>query len=233
VEIGGQLHADFFGAPFGEHYQALLVALSEPQTSSRLASLWLRGPDEGANGTQNWDLCPLVDRVRHFSALREFRVQLTQPADHNRSIIASSYDEGGVLSRLLAKAPVLRNLTVPSAPSAEFFQVGERPIQHLSVDAGFDHQNFILNLSASSCFPELRHLEFGEYNETYMEECEQHCTPLAHYQALFASPAFKNVRLFVWRNPYASEAEVAALQSLRPDLSLLVIRTSAKFVRAC
>jgi hypothetical protein len=229
--VAGRLHLDFFGGPFDEPFQEVLAAVVTPDVATVLASLTLRGPDEGANGTRNWDLSPLASSGAGFPQLRAVSIAQTQPADHNRSIVAADYEEGSVLARLLARAPALESLVTPSAPDADFFRVGERPLQFLSVDAGYDTQGFIRNLAQSSCFPGLRCLEFGEYNETYMEDYAVRCTPFADYQELFGAATFRPVRRFVWRNPACSAAEVGRLKALRPDLQLLVVRTSATYVK--
>src|SRR5262249_45937067 len=156
--------------PFGGAYQEALAAVVSPEVSPVIRSLTFRGPDEGSNGTRNWDLSPLTEGEAVFPQLRSVSIEQTKPADHNRTIVASDYAEDGALARLLAKAPGLESLVTPSAPNPEFFQVGERPLTFLSVDAGYDHQDFIRGLARSSCFPGLRSLEFGEYNETYMDD---------------------------------------------------------------
>jgi hypothetical protein len=228
--VAGRVHLDFFGGPFGEAYQEVLAAVVSPEVSPVIRSLAIRGPDEGANGTRNWDFSPLAHSGAVFPQLRSVLIEQTKPADHNRTIVAAGYDEDGVLARLLAKAPDLESLVTPSAPSAEFFQVGERPLTFLSVDAGYDHQGFIRALAGSSCFPCLRCLEFGEYNETYMDDYAARCTPIDDYRELFTSAAFKPVGRFVWRNPAGPAEDIAKLRAHRPDLQLLVVRTSAEYV---
>jgi hypothetical protein len=221
---------DFYGDAFGESYTDLLTTLALPEVARRIRSVILRGPDEGANGTRNWDLEPLLATDATFDRLETFAVQQNEPGDHNRTIVGRDYDEDGVLGRLLAKAETLRELTVPSAPGANFFETGPRPIRFLNVDAGYATQSFIRNLASSSAFHDLSSLEWGEYNETYIDEFRASCTPLEDYRTLFASKAFRSVKLFVWRNPVCSPGEIAELKKLRVDLQLLVVRTSADYV---
>ena len=57
---------------------------------------------------------------------------------------------------------------------------------------------------ASSAFRDLSSLEWGEYNETYVDDFRANCTPLEEYRTLFSSEAFRNVKRFVWRNPVCS-----------------------------
>jgi hypothetical protein len=229
--VADELHIDYYGTPFDEPLQDVLAAVITSDVSAVLASLTLRGPDEGANGTRNWDLSILAESDVVFPKLREVSIEQTKPADHNRPVVAADYDEEGVLGRLLAQAPALESLVTPSAPNASFFQAGQRPLKYLNVDAGYDTQGFIGNLARSSCFRGLRCVEFGEYNETYMEDYAGQCTPISDYQELFSSESFKQVRRFVWRNPVCSAAEIASLKALRPDLQLLIVRTSAEYLQ--
>ena len=202
--------------------------LANPAVAPFLASLRLQGPDEGVNGTRNWDLDSLVNGPCGFPRLRYFEIEQNKPGDHNQIIVASSYDEEGVLAELLERAPTLEYIVTPSAPSGEFFRVGERLLRYLNVDAGYDTQGFIGNLSRSSCFPGLRVLEFGEY---CLEGFASRCTPVLDYQELFASKAFAGVRHFVWRNPACSDTEIGELRAARKDIGILVVRTSAVYVR--
>ena len=230
TEIAGLFDLDFYGDSFGESYVDLLGAIARSEVAAKVRAISLRGPDEGTNGTRNWDLEPLLAGGAAFPRLETFAVQQNSPGDHNRTVIGESYDEEGVLGRLLAKAPSLRELTVPSAPAPNFFEVGPRPLRFLSVDAGYDTQAFIRNLARTSVFRHLTHFEWGEFNETYLDDFPSGCTSLEGYRALLVSPAFSNVGLFVWRNPVLSADEIRTLKQLRPDLGLLVIRSTAEYV---
>lgn len=230
TQIGDVFHLDFYGDCFEEGYEDLLNTLANPDIAACARSLNLRGPDEGANGTKNWDIEPLLATETSFSELETLAIQLNQPADHNRSVVAADYEEDGVLARLLAKAPRLQELTVPSAPNRAFFEAGHHPLRFLSVDAGYDTQNFISHLAGSTCFFELRTFEWGEYHETYMDDYLTRCTSLDDYRELFQSEAFGSVTRFVWRNPVCTEEQIRELKALKPDLQLLVVRYSDKYV---
>jgi hypothetical protein len=231
TKVGNRAHLDFYGDPYGESFSDLLAALVDASVANCVASVDLRGPDEGANGTRNWDLTAIAESGVSFPELRRLCVEQTKPADHNRTIVARDYDEDGVLAKILAKAPALEVLVTPSAPNADFFQVGQCAIQYLSVDTGYDHQGFIANLARSSCFPKLRSFEFGECNETYMEDFSAHLTPFADYRDLFSSLAFAPVKVFQWRNPVCSPKEMAEIRSLKKDCQILVVRWSAEWIR--
>ena len=153
IQTGTSIHCDFYGSRFSDSYCDLLDTLAHIDVAPRIRSLVFRNPDEGTNGTIEWDLSPLVSTSAEFSQLGHFAIQLNQPSDHNRSIIGTQFDENGVLAKLITKSPNIQELIVPSAPNAEFFNIGERPIRYLNVDAGYDPQNFISNLAESACFP--------------------------------------------------------------------------------
>jgi hypothetical protein len=223
---------DFWGDAAGESYGELMEALGSPAVAETLRTLSIRGPDVGANGTRNWDLTALVGKGAPFPRLESVKIQQTAPSDHNKSIVAASYDEEGVLARLLSAAPNLSVLISPSAPNAEFFAPSSRPIGYLDVDAGYDTQNFIRNLARSTCFPELYSVAWGEYNETYMEDFAQQTTPIEDYRELFTSQALARVRAFEWRNPALGDDQIRELRRLRgPDFSLKVVRYSSDFVK--
>ena len=167
-----------------------------------------------------------------YSSLRSLSVEQVGPGDHNTPIVAATYDEDGILGRLLSHAPMLEVLVVPSAPDRTFFERSLHPLRYLNVDAGYNTQGFIGNLADAMCFPHLRTLEFGEFNEMYVDDFPAGCTPFEEYRRLFISPAFRGVQAFVWRNPVVSAAEMAELRSLRPekDLQIQIIEFSSRYL---
>ena len=220
----------FFGTPNEASYLALLDQVSRPDVAPFVRSLSMSGPDEGANGTKNWNLEPLVSKPSTFEQLELLAVQQNAPGDHNRSIVGDMYDENGVIARVVARAPRLRSLQVPSAPDASFFRVELRHLDYLSVDAGYATQDFISNLAQATSMPSLKVLEWGEYCETYQTDWTSLCTPANDYARLFASNVFSRVARFVWRNPVLADEEIAALKGTRRDLQLLVLRGQARYV---
>ena len=233
VEYEGLLHVDFFGTPFDEPYADLCLILRRPDVAESVASIVLRCPDEGANGTCNWDLTDLVESDAAYTALRLLSVRQNAPGDHNRMIVAVDYDEAGILGRFMQKAPILDALITPSAPDASFFSLSDHPLRYLNVDAGYATQDFIGNLANSRSFPWLQGLEFGEYNETDSETFPKRCTAFSDYRRLFLSQAFATVRSFTWRNPTCSPGEIADLRALRPprDLQLKIVRYTTDYIR--
>jgi hypothetical protein len=231
VRCGDLHHVEFYGNPFDEAYSDLCKALSSRETAASVVSLTLRGPDEGANGTREWDLEPLIADDRNFPALHTFHIDLNKPGDHNRTIIGSNYDEGGVIARFASRCPRLASLTVPSAPSSDFFDLNLPDLRFLSVDAGYDPQGFIRNFGRSRGFPNLTCFEWGEYSEDYMDDWQTSCTPFPDYEALVVSSAFRTVNRFVFRQSTLSTQQIKALRSLRPDFQFLLVRFSSEYVR--
>lgn len=231
TKVGNLAHLDFYGDPFGESFGDVINILVEPAIANLVASIDLRGPDEGSNGTRNWDLTAIAESAASFPNLKRLCIEQTKPSDHNRSIVAQTYDEDGVLAKILAKSPAIEVLVTPSAPNSDFFRVGQRAIEYLNVDTGYDNQGFIANLARSTCFPKLRAFEFGEYHETYMEDFSAHLTPFSDYRELFMSPAFAKVKVFQWRNPACSQAELAEIKNLEKSRQILVVRWSAEWLR--
>ncbi len=137
----------------------------------------------------------------------------------------------GVIGRLLAKAPRLQSLTVPSAPSELFFEGSLHPLEQLYVDVGYDHQNFIVNLSQSTRFSDLRVLNYGDYNERYDETHTENRTPFGHYQALFQSHNFLAVKSLILRNSGLTVEQLSALKSLRPDIIFVVGECYGEYFR--
>ncbi len=228
---GGLHHLEFYGTCFGDAYLDLCETLSTPEAAGTILSLSLRGPDEGTNGTKNWDLEPLVSRGVEFPFLQTFSIELNQPADHNRTIVASSYAEDGVIARLASKCPRLSYLTIPSAPSFEFFNAPLASLRFLSIDSGYDTENFLRHFATSNGFPSLRCFEWGEYSEYYMDSWQESCTPFSDYERLFTSTAFSSVARFVLRQPSLTDEQINRLQGLRPDIQFLLVHYSSRYSR--
>ena len=214
AEIQGLLHVEYYGPHWnepGEPFDCLIDLLCDAGAAAGIRSLTFRGPDEGANGTRNWDFTGLLASDVIFPNLTTFCVEPTQPEHHNQTILAEVYEEEGMIGRLLDRMPALESLTVPSAPDCSFFTRPRHPLRRLRVDTGYDHQDFIRNLSASSCFPHLELLDFGDYNQRYMEDYMDRCTRFEDYRELARSRGFESVRLFILRNASLSAEQWSEL----------------------
>ncbi|GAA0769319.1 hypothetical protein LRH25_02840 [Ideonella azotifigens] len=233
AEQVGRLHVHFHGSPMEATYFRLCRALREPGTAGRVASIVLNGPDEGANGVCNWRLDELLDGSTTFPELKLFSIAQSAPGDHNHRIVATGYEEDGALGRLLCKAPALEALIAPSAPNASFFEHAGHPLRRLDLDAGLATEDFIGNLADSKAFSGLKHLAFGEFNQTYLKDFRERRTPLEDYRRLFTSAAFSTVASFTWRNPPCAPGDVEALRALLPRrFTFKVIRYSSEYIRA-
>lgn len=128
-----------------------------------IAGMEIKGPDIGEKGTRLYDLSNLLcDDTVVFSRMEEFEVE--QTAKHHRNVSLQSYDDyyndSGAGGRILDKMPQLKSLTLPAAPSPSFFERKHHPLEHLSLQAGYEHEGFIGHLAKAECFPALRHFEW-------------------------------------------------------------------------
>lgn len=209
---------------------SLLDFIARPEHAGRIASLTFDGPDEGSNGTKNWDFTRLIHADAFFPNLKQLSVQQCDWGDHNFNIIGRDYEEEGMIARLLSKMPHLEALTVPSAPDRSFFDIPGHPLKYLKVQAGYDHQGFIRNLAASTNFPQLAVLDFTDFMDTNNASTADF-VPFEDFKALFTSPAFSTVRHFTLRGSILTRGQLLELQTLRRDVQFLhVAATCGQYV---
>jgi hypothetical protein len=129
---------------------------------------------------------------------------------HALQLLAQRHDQSGWQHR----APILSALTLAYGN-----------FQPLKI-------HIISNLAESGCFPALTSVEFGEYNETYMDDFLISCTGFDDYFKLFTSSAFRSVRTFTLRNPQLLESSVQALRELRSpaDLQFKVVKWLSSYI---
>ncbi|MDR1615037.1 MAG: hypothetical protein LBS26_05670 [Campylobacteraceae bacterium] len=178
----------YFGDGYDDGYNFAFAAFIDLiiKHSSKIKSLLFTGADEGANGTKNWDFTRLINSGAVFENLESFRVKLTDTGDHNTSIIAASYDEDGQIAALVAKMPILRVLQVPSAPNDNFFKLKDLSLQQLIVQAGYNTQDFIKNLSACDNMKNLYALDWTDI----LDDVDSIGTKYEQYKELFSSRFF-------------------------------------------
>lgn len=227
----GGLHVEFFGNPWDESFAWTLDCLSDPGVAASLMSLCFTGPDEGANGTREWEFTPLLDSSVQFPRLRSLVITPTAPEHHNASLIqraGSIMEEDGEIARFAAKAPHLAELVVPNAPDATFFEVPLPHLQSLRIGGGFDTQHFIERLAASQNMPALGLLDFTESSEvqfTWADERQADAvTPFAAYERLFTSSALAPTHTFRLRNSALTLEQLQALLATRKGLQFMVIQ---------
>ncbi|MDO5066645.1 MAG: hypothetical protein Q4D96_05155 [Propionibacteriaceae bacterium] len=212
---------------------AFMTWLCEPGNAERVRSLRFDGPDEGANGVKAWEFIRLLASDVVLPRLLRFEVGLTDPGDHNLSLISAGadfdHDEGGAVAALLGRMPALRELTVPSAPNAAFFDGPPHPLMQLRLQCGIAHQGFIANLSRSSRFPDLVALDHAEWYDLLTLRAADEAelaglfTGLEDFSALLGSRAGRRIRHLKLRGTRLSQAELQALQAQAPRLQLLHI----------
>ncbi|AFY84304.1 hypothetical protein [Oscillatoria acuminata] len=220
----GLLELDYYVDIDDEFYPEILELLAVPDFAPFLASLRLTAPDEGINGTRSWDLEPLIQGNGIYQNLKQLDIQGTQPEHHNRTILGN-FAEDGIIARLLDKMPNLEQLSIPSAPSPTFFDRPAHPLKHLIIQTGYDTQNFIFNLAQSTCFSQLKTLDFTDYAETYIKDYEQHKTSKFHYLQLFNSQALPSLQTLIIKHSLLTEQDTPELQQslLGTQLDLLRI----------
>lgn len=210
----GLLELDYYVDVDDELYDEILETLALPEFAPLLASLRLFAPDWGINGTRSWNLDGLAIAQSTFENLKILEIEGTKPQHHNRTILGS-YEENGIVARLLDKMPNLECLSIPSAPSPAFFQRHFHPLKHLTLQSGYDTQNFILNLAQSNCFSQLQSLDFTDYAETYIQDYEQYKTPRQHYVELFNSETLPRLEVVILRQSLLNVEETEELRQTR------------------
>jgi hypothetical protein len=98
---------------------------------------------------RDWEYSSLHHMQARKYNLMKFFVEPYLPDYHNHPIIANSYEKEGMIGKLSNKMTSLLSLTVPNALNALFFKGESHPLTHLQVDAGFAHQDFIINANST------------------------------------------------------------------------------------
>ncbi|MGE3803772.1 MAG: TIGR02996 domain-containing protein, partial [Gemmataceae bacterium] len=191
--------------------ERVLDFLKSREVAPVLHSLLLDGHEDRSrsNGTLDIDLDCWLAKDLEFPNLESLATE------QGSGVIIGFYEEEGRIARLLQRCPALRRLTIPSAPNADFFKLGDHPLEHLNVAAGYDCQNFMVNLAQASCFPNLKQLAFTDYIEDYMDDFAQRCTPFDHYREFFQSPIQERLDTITLREVMLSRQQVDALLSIR------------------
>lgn len=231
--LHGGLHVEFHGNLWDAPFAWTLECLADQTVADALVSLSFTGPDEGANGTREWEFTPLLDSSVRFPRLRSLSIRPTGPADHNASLVQRAgtiMEEAGEIARFVAKAPHLTELVVPNAPDARFFDVPLPQLATLRIGGGYDTQHFIDNLANARTLPALALLDFSESTELRSSWAADRpadaITAFGSYARLFSSAACNPMHSFILRNSALALEELQALQALRPELQFMVIQAS-------
>ncbi|MDP5230140.1 MAG: hypothetical protein NWQ38_07090 [Cellulophaga sp.] len=120
------------------------------QHPEKIILLRFDGPDQGANGTKEWDFTRVVNSGVVFSNLKEFKVQLNDVGNHNTILLGMHHDPNPQqVSQLLLMMPNIVSIEIPAVPDAAFFEGCFPRLEFLKVQANYDHFNFIANLAKS------------------------------------------------------------------------------------
>jgi uncharacterized protein (TIGR02996 family) len=195
----------------------LLRLLARKEIAPLLHSLLIDGHEDRGypNGTLEINFTELFAFNACFANLIAFATQ------RNEGVIIRGYwsreDKPKTLTQLLNHAPLLESLTLPSAPEDEFFVGDPHPLRELRIHAGYDHRDFILNLSRSERFPQLRSLEFQDFCEEELDDWEEMATPSQHYAALLRSPVGRSLGKMVFTQVQLTDQEIASLMAIRSE----------------
>ena len=227
------LHVEYFGDVFSEPFIWTLECLSEQVVADTLSSLAFSGPDEGANGTKEWEFTSLLDTAVTFPILRSLSIRPTELHEHNASMVQRAgkiMAEGGDIARFVAKAPNLSELVVPNAPDVNFFSHPLPNLHTLRIGGGFDTQSFIDNMAVSTNMPSLKSLDFTESTElqfTWKDKRDKDAvTSVASYKKLFGSVALDSLHSLYLRNTCLTREQLETLQAIRPRLQFNVVQAA-------
>ncbi|KXX69364.1 hypothetical protein [Flammeovirga sp. SJP92] len=202
------------------------------ENPDQIVSLIFTGPDAGANGTRNWNFNRIIKSDIKFVNLKAFKVALTDVGDHNQSVIGEYDDEDGMIAKLVLKMPKLEELELPSAPNNDFFKIPHLQISSLSIQAGYNHQNFIENLAESENLKALRSLDYTETYDQFGDLEDEEFTSFNNFKKLFSSSVFSYEHFhFKLRENRLTENQLEELQKIK-KVQFLHIKTEAgKYIR--
>lgn len=198
----------------------------------QIISLIFTGPDEGANGTRNWNFSRIIDADVVFKNLKIFKVALTNVGDHNQSVIGVYDEESGMIAKLIAKMPNLKELVLPSAPNEDFFKLPRLNIHHLKIQAGYSRQNFIENLSKSHNLPELKSLDYAEAYDHFGDLDDEEFTSFRKIKDLFKSSLFAYEYFhFTLRENRLTQHQLEELQKIKKVQFLYIKTEVGRYIR--
>lgn len=222
------LCVEYYGEVWENAWQIALDAITNKAVASRLTSLRITGPDEGANGSRTHDFSALLKSNVRFPNLCELYIRPTGVNDHN---MVDVRDEQ--IATITARCPNLERLTLPNAPQPDFFNLSLPNLRYLSIGMAWQTHGFIRHMAAHHNMPALMCLEFSDSlsvfrqgNEASREDAlntstfDDSITCYADYCALIKSIAIHQGMVLHLRNAYLSESEFQQLRALRPDVQL-------------
>lgn len=221
VDLGGALAVDYYGDDH-DGWALASAVLAQAGIAAHIAQLRIAGPDQGANGLKTWDFSALIDAAPRFGQLADLQIAISDPGDHNQATV-----EDGQLPALLALMPALRNLVLPQAPEAEFFELDLPELANLRTGGDFRTHGFIHHLAQARRLPSLGFVDFTDSLAPFLsiepQPDDWGTTPFEDYERLFRSPTTERLWGLRLRNTALTEAQYLALQALRPRCQFSVV----------
>ena len=219
ADLGNGLDIEYYGEVWDEAWEIVIDAIAQPEIASRITSLRITGPDEGANGCRTHDFEPLLQTDAQFPQLLNLYIRPTDVADHNFVDIADDQ-----IPALIARCPNLNELTLPNAPEATFFNIPLLQLRYLRIGMAWRTHRFIANMANSRNMPKLSMFDFCDSLSVFRRPPQtQHnhdfddgITAFEDFQLLIQSDAIKHNMLVYLRNAYLTKAQFEALDAIKP-----------------
>jgi hypothetical protein len=159
------LCVEYYGEVWEDAWQIALDAIANKDVASRLSSLRITGPDEGANGSRTHDFSSLLKSNVQFPNLRELYIRPTSVNDHN--MVDMRDDQ---IAAIIARCPNLERLTLPQAPQPDFFNLSLPKLRYLSIGMAWQTHGFIRHMAAHHNMPALMRLEFSDSLSVFKQD---------------------------------------------------------------
>ncbi len=159
------LCVEYYGEVWEDAWEIALDAITNNDVASRLSSLRITEPDEGANGSRTHDFSPLLKSNAHFPNLRELYIRPTGVNDHNMVDIADDQ-----ITAIIARCPNLERLTLPQAPQPDFFTLSLPKLHYLNIGMAWQTHGFIRRMATHHNMPALMRLEFSDSLSVFKQD---------------------------------------------------------------
>lgn len=218
ADLGNGLDIEYYGEVWDEAWEIAIDAITQPEIASRLTSLRITGPDEGANGCRTHNIEQLLASEAHFPQLLNLYIRPTDVTDHNMVDIADDQ-----IAALITRCPNLNELTLPNAPEAAFFDIPLQQLRYLRIGMAWRTHRFIANMATSRNMPKLSILDFCDSLSVFNQPPQtQHnpdfddgITSFEDYQQLIKSNAIRPNMVLHLRNAYLTQTQFDALNAIK------------------
>jgi len=219
ADLRNGLEIEYYGEVWDEAWEIFLNTITVPEIASRLTSLRITGPDEGANGCRTHDFQPLLDTNVHFPRLLNLYIRPTDVTNHNIVEIADNQ-----IPLLIARCPKLNSLTLPNPPEPDFFDCGLPDLYYLCIGMAWRTHRFIHNMANSHNMPALIHMDFTDslsvFNQANIQpansDFDDSYTTFEDYLRLIESKTIKPNMVMHLRNAMLTKAQFETLNKVKP-----------------